>query len=62
MRVAIAVGKLGRRKTSGFSHGVKARVHFAQHARCDRTPDGEQYSQKDKEPNAKGFHFFMLPQ
>ena len=48
-------------KTPGFSNQMSIRRHLAQHARSDRTPDGEQYSQKDEEPDAKGFHFFMLP-
>ena len=62
--VAIAMNKLGRRgrKASGFSNRVNVRPHFAQHARCDRTPNGEQYNQKNKKPKAKDFHFFMLPQ
>ena len=50
--VASAVVGLGSWNTPDLSRRVKAGFHFAQHARCDRTPDGEQYSQKDKEPNA----------
>lgn len=49
-------------KTPRFGNRVKIRRHLAQHAGRDRTPDGEQYSQKDEEPDAKDFHFFMLPQ
>ena len=46
----------------GLGNSVARWLRFAQHARSHRAPDGEQYSQKDKEPDAKGFHFFRLPQ
>ena len=60
--LGIAVLKVGMRgcKTLCLSDRVMmARPHFAQHACCDHTPDGKQYGHKDKEPNAKGFHFFF---
>ncbi len=63
--MGIAMLKVGRRgcKTLCYSDRVMmARPHFAQHTRCDRTPDGKQDRQKDNEANPQGFHFFMPPQ
>lgn len=62
VRMAVVRRRQLRSSVPTFSHQASIGRHFAQHARSDRPPDGEQYSEQDQEPNAQDFHFFMLPQ